>query len=104
MEVNGADLLIGGGGNDILIGGVGTDIFRLGGGLSLIENFNAAEGDMLQIQQDMLPQSRMGSADTVREALTYNSSNGAIVLDGVQIATIQAPVGGFDINSNVEIM
>lgn len=102
---DGADLLIGGGGNDILIGGRGTDLFRTGfDGISVIQEFNAAEGDMLQIQQDMLPQSRMGSVEAIRDSLTYNSNSGAIALDGVQIATIQAPVSGFDINSNVEIM
>lgn len=102
---NGADLLIGGGGNDILNAGLGADIFRLGfGGVSLIENFNAAEGDMIQIQQDMLSQFGLGSVDAVRDALTYNNNNGAIALEGVQIATMQSPVGGFDINSNVEIM
>ena len=59
---------------------------------------------MLQIQQDLLPQSRLGSVDAIRESLTYNSNNGVLALDGVQIATIEAPVGGFDINSNVEIL
>ena len=102
---DGADLLIGGAGDDILIGGRGTDLFRVGfGGVSLVQEFNADEGDMIQIQQDMLPQSRMGSVDAVRNALTYDSNSGAIALEGVQIATIQAPVSGFDINSNVEIM
>ncbi len=101
----GADLLIGGGGNDALIGGDGADIFGLGfGGIDVIQNFNAAEGDMLQIQQDMLPQARMGSADSIRESLTYNAGSGAIALDGVQIATLEAPVGSFDINTHVEII
>ncbi|MGB3406689.1 MAG: calcium-binding protein [Jannaschia sp.] len=102
---DGADLLIGGGGNDILIGGDGTDIFGLVfGSIDVIQNFNAAEGDMLQIQQDMLPQARMGSADSIRESLTYNAGSGAITLGGVQIATLEAPVGGFDINSHVDII
>ncbi len=102
---DGTNLLIGGGGADTLIGGRGTDLFRIGdGGTSLIQSFNAADGDMLQIQQDLLPQSRLGSVDAIRESLTYNSNNGVLALDGVQIATIEAPVGGFDINSNVEIL
>ena len=103
---NGADLLIGGGGNDILNGGLGADIFLFRPsfvGVSVIGDFNADE-DMLQFQQDMLPQSRMGSADAMRDSITYNSSNGAIAIDGVQIATLEAPVGGFDINSNVEFV
>ncbi len=102
---DGSDLLIGGGGSDILIGGTGVDIFGLGfGSIDVIQNFNVAEGDMLQIQQDMLPLARMGSADAIRESLTYNSDSGAIALEGVQIATLEAPVGGFDINTHVDII
>ncbi|MBE9063587.1 hypothetical protein IQ256_21765 [cf. Phormidesmis sp. LEGE 11477] len=101
---NGADLLIGGPGNDILIGGVGTDLFRIGSGTSLIRTFNAAEGDMLQIQQDLLPQPYLGSADAIRDSLTYNSNSGVLALDGVQIATIESPIGGFDMDSHIDIL
>ena len=101
----GADLLIGGGGNNILIGGEGITRFGLSsGGVDVIRNFNGAEGDILQIQQDLLPQARLGSADAMRESLTYNANNGAIALNSVQLATIEAPVGGFDINSHVEFV
>ena len=102
---DGADLLVGGAGDDILIGGRGTDLFRIGfDGGNLIQEFDAAEGDMIQIQQDMLPQAGMGSAAAIRQALTYNSNSGVIALDGIQLATIQTPIGGFDLNSNVEIV
>ncbi|WP_228040589.1 calcium-binding protein [Nodosilinea sp. LEGE 07088] len=101
----GADLLIGGGGNDSLIGGNGVDIFRIGfgAGITAIEDFNLGE-DRLQFQQDSLPQARLGSVDTMRDSLTYNSQNGAIAVDGVQIATLQNPVEGFDVNTHVEFV
>lgn len=97
------DTLIGGAGNNRLFGGLGADTFVVSlDGIDLIQDFNAAEGDVIKIQQELLPRS-MGSADAVRDALTYNSNSGMLSLDGVQLAQIQRPVGGFDINTNVEI-
>ena len=99
----GADLLTGGGGNDTLIGGDGVDIFRIGfgAGITAIEDFNLGE-DRLQFQQDSLPQARFGSVDAMRDSLTYNSQNGAIALDGVQIATLKNPVEGFDVSTHAD--
>ena len=102
---DGADLLIGGGGNDTLIGGQGADIFRIdiGDGITVIQDFNLEE-DSLQFQQNLLPQARLGSASAMRDSLTYNSQNGAIALGGVQIATLQNPVEGFDVNTDIEFV
>ncbi|MEM9151492.1 MAG: calcium-binding protein [Cyanobacteria bacterium P01_F01_bin.3] len=105
---NGSDLLFGGGGNDLLIGGEGADTFRLavddiltGDGIVTIQDFNVQE-DRLQLSS--LPQARLGSVSAMRESLTYNSRNGAISLDGVQIATLQNPVEGFDVSTHVEFV
>ncbi|MGD1864859.1 MAG: hypothetical protein ACFB0D_09910 [Phormidesmis sp.] len=46
----------------------------------------------------------MGRIAAVRDALSYNSSIGMLSLDGTQIAEIQRPAGGFDVNSNVDIL
>ena len=101
----GADLLISSGGNDVLVGGAGADIFRFSfePGVSVIQDFNLNE-DILQFQQNTLPQARMGSVSSIRESLTYNSESGAISLGGTHIATLESPVSGFDINSHVEII
>src|SRR5262249_54864642 len=49
---NGNDRLIGGPGNDILSGGAGGDTFRINGpseGLDHIFDFNASEGDVIEL-------------------------------------------------------
>jgi len=49
---NGNDRLIGGNGNDILAGGAGADTFRINGptdGLDHILDFNASEGDVIEL-------------------------------------------------------
>jgi VCBS repeat-containing protein len=49
---NGNDRLIGGAGNDILSGGAGADTFRINGpmeGLDHILDFNASQGDIIEI-------------------------------------------------------
>ena len=44
------DTLIGGDGNNTLFGGLGADTFVTGlGGVDIIQDFNAAEGDVIQI-------------------------------------------------------
>ncbi|MEL7224697.1 MAG: calcium-binding protein, partial [Cyanobacteria bacterium J06576_12] len=92
------DTLIGGDGNNRLFGGLGADTFVVGlGGVDLIQDYNGAEGDVIQIQRDLLPQN-MVSANAVRNALSYNSNTGILSLGGTQLAELQNPVGGFDVD------
>jgi len=92
----GDDILSGGAGNNTLTGGLGADIFRLDiDGFAAITDFNASEGDVVQIQQNSL----LGSV----EVSVVANGNFAIAQNGVQFAEIQNPVGGFDI-SNVEFV
>ncbi|MEL6355177.1 MAG: hypothetical protein AAFR58_26060 [Cyanobacteria bacterium J06627_28] len=107
----GDDILSGGVGNNILIGGSGSDIFRLdGGGFAEIRDFNSfgiVDVDTIQIQRSSFSESlalNLGSADAVREALTFDKDSGLLSLNGEQIALITNPRGGFDINRDVEIV
>ena len=75
----------------------------IGAGITVIQDFNLEEVS-LQVQQNLLPQARLGSAIAMRDSLTYNRQNVAIALDGVQIATLQNPVEGFDVNTDIEFV
>ena len=107
----GDDILDGGVGNNILTGGSGEDIFRLDvGGFAEIRDFNSFGSenvDTVQIQRSSFSESLaivLGSVDAVRDALTFDSSSGLLSLNGVQIASIQNPRGGFNIGTDVEIL
>ena len=105
---SGDDILAGGVGNNALTGGLGADSFRLdANGVAEIQDFNADQGDRIQIQTDSLLSdelSNLGSVDAVRGALAFDSNSGLLSLNGVQIARIQNPIGGFDINTDVGIV
>jgi len=107
----GDDILSGGVGNNILTGGSGEDIFRLNaGGFAEITDFNSfgrENVDIVQIQRSSFSESlalTLGSADAVREALSFDSSSDLLSLNGEQIALIRNPRGGFDINRDIEIV
>jgi len=107
----GDDILSGGVGNNILSGGSGEDIFRLdAGGFAEITDFNSfgrENVDTVQIQRNSFSESlaiTLGSAEAVREALTFDSNSGLLSLNGEQIALIRNPRGGFNINRDVEIV
>ncbi|MBP2227849.1 Tol biopolymer transport system component/Ca2+-binding RTX toxin-like protein [Azospirillum agricola] len=78
----GNDVLVGGAGDDTLFGGAGADVFGFGiaSGIDRIGDFNAAEGDRLQIG--------VGVTWTVTEvgsnALVNLSSGGLVELDGIR--------------------
>ncbi|MEL6555498.1 MAG: calcium-binding protein [Cyanobacteria bacterium J06621_11] len=98
----GDDILIAGRfGNDTLLGGLGADSFNLNArGFADIQDFNATEGDRIQIQADSLigrDFAGLGSTEALQEALAFDSNSGLLSLNGVQIARIQNPIGGFDV-------
>lgn len=82
----GDDFLSGDLGNDTLTGGAGADIFRAfaGGGNDRVTDFNAAEGDRIQVDAgSSYALSQVGS-DTV---ITFNAG-GQVVLAGVQMSSL----------------
>ena len=102
--IPGDDVITGPVSRDTLTGGAGADAFRVAlGGFAEVTDFNSLEGDIIQIQQNELSSS-LGSADAVRDALSFDSNSGLLSLNGSQIALIRDQSGGFDINTDVAIL
>lgn len=103
---NGDDTLIGGSANDTLAGGNGNNEFTGGlgadtfvasfDGIDIIKDFNVGEGDMVQIQLELLDGS-YGSADDVLNDLSYNSSTGTLSLGATEFATLENRPGVADV-------
>ncbi|MEL6602562.1 MAG: calcium-binding protein [Cyanobacteria bacterium J06614_10] len=107
----GDDILSGGVGNNSLTGGSGEDIFRLhADGFSVITDFNSfglENVDTVQIQRSSFSESlaiTLGSVDAVRDALAFDRDSGLLSLNGEQIALIENPRGGFNIDRDVVIV
>jgi peroxidase len=87
----GRDRLDGGAGDDTLAGGRGADTFVVGapGGVDTIVDFDAGRGDRLDLSAlGLAPERvllRQDGADTV---VTFAGQAGAVVLEGVDAATI----------------
>ncbi|HEY0833273.1 MAG TPA: calcium-binding protein [Azospirillum sp.] len=81
----GADVLAGNVGDDALTGGAGADRFVLtqGGGRDTVSDFNAAEGDRLQLSGGTF---QSVAADAGGNAVVTASHGGAVVLVGVTAA------------------
>lgn len=79
----GVDVLSGDKGDDTLIGGAGDDLFRFfgGGGADVIVDFDAGDGDRLQVFGGYTL--RQAGADLVVEL-----EGGAVTLQGVQLSTL----------------
>ena len=78
----GDDILLGGNGNNVYTGGAGADIFVVSfDGIDVINDFNRAEGDILQISR-----SEFGISSI--EELNYDNTTGVLSLQDTQIATI----------------
>ncbi|WP_380057903.1 cadherin-like domain-containing protein [Falsihalocynthiibacter sp. SS001] len=89
------DVLIGGTEADTLFGGDGRDLFVLDdlSASDVIEDYespSAAPGDNDRVDLTALVQS-----DDVTAHVSYNSSNGALIVDGNQVATLGIAGGGF---------
>lgn len=91
--LGGDDVLIGGEGDDDLVGGLGSDtfVFATGFGNDTISDFDAAGGDVIEFDgafdnfDDVLAAASEVNGDTVIAA----AGHGTIVLEGVQLATLQ---------------
>lgn len=83
---DGADMLSGDRGNDTLMGGPGADVFRFsaGGGADVVLDFNAAEGDRLQVLGSYTL-SQVGA-----HAVVDLGSGDTITLQNVQLAQLPA--------------
>lgn len=84
------DLLIGGTGNDTLTGGAGADtfVFGVGDGLDLVTDFDASEGDRLQLD-DALWGGGLTAAQVIATYGTTTASGTVFDFGGGQIFTVQ---------------
>jgi len=95
------DSLVGGGGFDTLTGGDGADTFifqSLFGQRDTITDFNALEGDLIQIDA-----SEFGATST--DQFNFDQSNGHLTFKGEWIAVLQnvAP-GGFSTSQHISLV
>ena len=98
------DILNGGAGNNRLAGGAGADTFIVGlSGFTVIDDFDFAQGDTIQLDSTMLADNGLGSTEDVRSALSYDNSSSALSYNGSQIAIIENLADKFDINSQLTI-
>ncbi|WP_299402613.1 FG-GAP-like repeat-containing protein, partial [Acaryochloris sp. IP29b_bin.148] len=100
----GNDRLVGGAGNDILVGGVDADtfVFEVNAateGINHIKDFNASEGDMLQISQSAF--GIMGVNEITFNAITGELFVGGEYQDTLAIFTNQV---GFDVNTHIMLV
>ena len=98
----GNDLLFGDLGNDTLSGGSGADVFAFGehriagrgDGNDVITDFNAAEGDRIQLRNGLTYSLR---ANAVGEAVIVWSDNDSVTLRGIGVRDVQSgwfiPIG-----------
>ncbi|ABW26279.1 FG-GAP-like repeat-containing protein [Acaryochloris marina] len=100
----GNDRLVGGTGNDLLTGGADADTFVFDanaalGGIDQITDFNAAQGDILEIDQAAF--GIMGLAD-----ISFNATSGELFVTGTHNNTLAILTGqsGFDINTHVNLV
>ena len=91
------DILIGGNGDNNFTGGEGADIFVVGfDGIDVINDFNRAEGDTLQILASV------GTSSL--DSLEYDSSSGDLYLNNNQIAVIDVENSDFGLDANIELV
>jgi hypothetical protein len=95
----GNDFLAGDAGNDLLTGGAGADTFvfkAAGQGIDTITDWQFSEGDKIQI-------SKSGFNITSIDQVAFNTSSGALSINGQQFATLQLPAqpAASDLNSQV---
>jgi Ca2+-binding RTX toxin-like protein len=102
----GADTLVGGGGSDTLVGGYGADKFGfIGGGTTIVGDFNKGQGDKLAIQLTGVTTNAqlINAVSAIQDTPTGMSvtfgSFGTITLVGVKIADITADMIQLNINS-----
>jgi Ca2+-binding RTX toxin-like protein len=102
----GADTLVGGGGSDTLVGGYGADQFGfVGGGTTIVGDFNKGQGDKLAIQLTGVTTNAqlINAVSAIQDTPTGMSvtfgSFGTITLVGVKIADITADMIQLNINS-----
>ncbi|WP_374469778.1 Ig-like domain-containing protein [Phenylobacterium sp.] len=84
----GDDLLLGDLGNDTLTGGAGADVFvaLVRGGRDIVADFNAAEGDRVQLSSGQRYTAHQAGADTVIDL----DGGGELVLANVQLSALPA--------------
>ena len=86
---NGDDMLVGGVGDDRLKGGGGADTFVVGEGVDLIRDFDAAEGDILAIEDSSaIDYQQVGNSLN----LVFNGGEATAILRGVSEADFDPSV------------
>ena len=106
----GADTLVGAGGDDTLTGGAGADVFNYRGssggnrygfvfsGTDTITDFSAAEGDVIQLSQNVYGISDLSDVtfdSTSSELFVAGRTDAIAILDGVS---------SFDVNASIELI
>jgi Ca2+-binding RTX toxin-like protein len=99
------DILNGGAGNDLLKGGTGADRFQftsVADGIDIIEDFNLAEGDKIEIIQTSFGATSASQFSYDRDSgvLFYDASP-ADDIDAIQLGTIENKPVGFSVSQDL---